>query len=93
MTPRQLDARAREYADQREESLQLIRVQAYLTAMLVSGFVGRSLKGKNIPAFAEVFREKKKEMSDEDMLAAVIALNAKLGGEDLRKEADTDGNC
>ncbi|NCB52286.1 MAG: hypothetical protein EOM54_10445 [Clostridia bacterium] len=80
------------YAEDQEGSLELIRVQSYLTAMLVAGFVNRGLKGKTIPSYGETFRKKQKAMTDEEMFKAVKALNAEMGGEDLRKEADNHGN-
>lgn len=60
------------------------RQEIYVSALLISQFVWA--KGKR-PSYEKVFggKPKQKEMTDEEMLRKVEALNAMFGGFDERK--------
>lgn len=60
------------------------RQEIYVSALLISQFVWA--KGKR-PSYEKVFgvKPKQKEMTDEEMLRKVEALNAMFGGIDERK--------
>ena len=83
MTPKQLNIYAGAFAGQQEDS----QYRVYLSAVLTSGFMSILLSKKHpkLPTYEETFK-KRKEMTDEDMLRVVIALNAAAGGIDKRGE-------
>jgi len=84
MTPKQLNIYAEAFAGQQEDS----QYRVYLSAVLTSGFMGILLSKKHpkLPTYEETFRRRKKDMTDEEMLNVVIALNAASGGIDRRGE-------
>jgi len=84
MTPRQLALYAEAYKDRRED----VQMEIYLSAYLTAGFAGILFSRKNakLPAYDQVFKKQKREMTDDEMLKVVIALNAAAGGIDMRGE-------
>lgn len=81
MTPAQLAIYADSFVVVREAAQEEKRQELYLSALLISGFVGDILSGRKRPSYEKVFQTKKKEMSDEEMYKQIVVLNAQLGGE------------
>lgn len=84
MTPREfssvVDAYNRKTEDEQEQRLH----EMYISALLISSFVW----AKKPPTYEQLFGKlRQKEMTDEQMLRKVEALNAMFGGSDTRKEA------
>lgn len=88
MTPREFCLQVEAYNERIEEKQEQRRQELYVSALLISQFVGIKLFSKRkIPAYDEIFEAKHemKEMTDEQMLRKVEALNAMFGGADTRK--------
>ena len=84
MTPREfssvVDAYNRKTEDEQEQRLH----EMYISALLISRFVW----AQKPPTYEQLFGKlRQKEMTDEQMLRKVEALNAMFGGSDTRKEA------
>lgn len=95
MTPWELDAYARAWADTQ-------RQQTYLQALTIRAMIGTLLSGKRAPSYERCFGRAEQTMAakpsspmtDEAMYALVKGLNATFGGKDLtsQKGGETDGS-
>ncbi len=86
MTPREFAVYTKAYSERLEFEQEIKRREIYLSALLTSSFVWA--KGRR-PSYEAIFgKQEQEEMSDEQMLIMVEALNAQFGGSDSRKEAD-----
>lgn len=85
MTPRELAIYVEAYNQRLSFEQEQKQREIYASALLISQFVW--VKGRK-PSYEKVFggHKPQKEMTDEEMLKAIEALNAEFGGEDLRKE-------
>lgn len=79
MTPRELRLFAEVYNKRMEAEQERRHQEIYISASLISNFVWAKKK----PTYEQVFKKKKKAMTDEEMYQAVKALNFAFGGEDL----------
>lgn len=79
MTPSQFYAWTNGYLEKLENDRQLRQADIYNLAALIRAAVW----SKHMPKYESVFHRnrKKKEMTDEQMYSAVLALNAMFGGE------------
>lgn len=83
MTPAQLIIYADAYAENMKEAQERARQELYVSASLISTFVGLALNGKQKPSYEKIFGTEKNEMTDEQMYATVKALNARFGGTEV----------